>query len=95
MADPKISTSKTSKTAAVVMLVVFLQVLVVAVLGLGAISRDRKEARRMAEDRATRDASTTLDGIVEAAEESVRGLLLDLRRVVKRYADDISRKLGR
>jgi two-component system phosphate regulon sensor histidine kinase PhoR len=41
-----------SKTAAVVVLVVFLQLLVVAVLGLGAITRDRREGERQALEKA-------------------------------------------
>ena len=40
--------SRGSKTAAVVILVVLLQVIVVAVLGLGAITRDREDGARLA-----------------------------------------------
>ena len=51
MSDPR-TTGKSSRTAAVVMLVVFVQVLIVAILGLGAIGRDRGEAKRQAEEKA-------------------------------------------
>lgn len=87
MADPKIPASKSSKTAAVVMLVVFLQVLVVAVLGLGAISRDRKEARRAAEDKAQAQTRDVLDSLVSSAQDKVRDTLREVRELVKRYAD--------
>lgn len=57
--------SRGSKTAAIVILVVLLQVIVVAVLGLGAIARDREEGARIARDeaqaRAQADANAVLD----------------------------------
>ncbi|MFV1958775.1 MAG: hypothetical protein ACC662_05110, partial [Planctomycetota bacterium] len=87
MSDPRASPPRSSKTAAVVMLVVFLQVLVVAVLGLGAISRDRREARRDAEERAQAEARTTLDGVVGAAAAEVQAALNDVRRFVRRFSD--------
>lgn len=53
-----------SKTATVVVLIVFFQLLVIAVLGLGAITRDRREGMRNALARADRDAIGTADDMV-------------------------------
>ncbi len=64
--------SRGSKTAAVVVLVVLLQVIVVAVLGLGAIGRDREAGATRARDRATQ-ASLTLARRVVA--QSAEGLI--------------------
>lgn len=61
------------------MLVVFLQVLVVAVLGLGAIARDRQEARRSAEENARSDADTALVRLVGKARQEVLSALDDVR----------------
>ena len=61
------------------MLAVFLQVLVVAVLGLGAITRDRQEARRSAELEAQEDAEDALGAILAGAAAEIRQALLDLR----------------
>ena len=70
MAD--VRSTRGSKTAALVMLVVFLQVLVVAILGLGAISRDRKEGLRKARDDAKKEARGALEDVVRRAEEEVQ-----------------------
>jgi two-component system phosphate regulon sensor histidine kinase PhoR len=61
------------------MLAVFLQVLVVAVLGLGAITRNRQEARRAAEDQAIQDAEDALSSIVANARDEVLQALEDVR----------------
>ena len=72
--------SRGSKTAAVVVLVVLLQVIVVAVLGLGAISRDRDEGARRDRE-ATRERSLTLarrvveqtaQGVIAAVDEAAK-----------------------
>ena len=78
MSDPR-STGKSSKTAAVVMLVVFVQVLIVAVLGLGAIGRDRVEARRLAEDEAQSNAETALAALLNRARDQIDFALKDVR----------------
>lgn len=75
--------SRGSKTAAVVILVVLLQVIVVAVLGLGAIARDREDGARLArnatEQRALEVATTSLDraraGLLVALEDAARATL--------------------
>jgi two-component system phosphate regulon sensor histidine kinase PhoR len=72
--------SRGSKTAAVVVLVVLLQVIVVAVLGLGAIGRDREEGARRARDQAAANALTlarrviaeTAEGLIGAVEDSAK-----------------------
>jgi two-component system phosphate regulon sensor histidine kinase PhoR len=69
-----------SKTATVVVLVVFLQLLVIAVLGLGAITRDRREGVREAEERADADA-------VAAAEDSIRRIHGGMDEVVARVVE--------
>lgn len=61
------------------MLAVFLQVLVVAVLGLGAITRDRQEARRTAELEVQEEAEDVLRGILAGASAEVRRALQDVR----------------
>jgi two-component system phosphate regulon sensor histidine kinase PhoR len=78
-----------SKTAAVVMLIVFLQVLVVAILGLGAIARDRDEGRRQALAQADRDAQAALDETLSAAEADVQAALHDARGL--RSYEDLER----
>lgn len=55
-------TSSSNKTATFVVLIVFLQLLVIAVLGLGAISRDRREGVREAQERADADAVVVAEG---------------------------------
>lgn len=69
-----------SKTATVVVVVVFLQLLVIAVLGLGAITRDRREGVREAQERADAEA-------VAAAEDNLRrveaGLTEEFDRMVE------------
>ncbi len=72
--------SRGSKTAAVVVLVVLLQVIVVAVLGLGAISRDREEGARRDRDAAAerslalarRVVEQTAQGVIVAVEDSAK-----------------------
>src|SRR5262245_62833610 len=72
--------SRGSKTAAVVILVVLLQVIVVAVLGLGTIARDREDGLRNARDdaqaRAEANANHTLD---LAQKETLAQLQADAR----------------
>jgi|GEM_PF-1613521 len=75
--------SRGSKTAAVVILVVLLQVIVVAVLGLGAIANDRADGARLAknatEQRALDVATASLDrtraGLIPALEDAARATL--------------------
>ena len=78
MSNPR-GTAGGSRTAAVVMLAVFLQVLVVAVLGLGAITRDRQEAQRTAEAEAQGDAEDALGDILAGVTEEIRQALKDVR----------------
>lgn len=56
--------SSPSKTATVIVLVVCLQVIVVGVLGLGAISRDRREAARESRERADSEAIADAEGML-------------------------------
>jgi signal transduction histidine kinase len=63
MRDPQVL-ARGSKTATVVVLVVFLQLLVIAVLGLGAITRDRREGTREALLKADADALATADDML-------------------------------
>lgn len=56
--------SSPSKTATVIVLVVCLQVIVIGVLGLGAISRDRREAARESRERADSDAIADAEGML-------------------------------
>ena len=67
--------SRGSKTAAVVIVVVLLQVIVVAILGLGTIARDREEGARRARKDAERRARGTADDARRAALDSVFGAL--------------------
>jgi two-component system, OmpR family, phosphate regulon sensor histidine kinase PhoR len=67
---------RSSKTATVVVLVVFLQLIVIAVLGLGAISRDRREGARDAATRADADA-------VAAAESNIRRVQAEVGEILK------------
>jgi len=83
-----------SRTAAVVMLAVFLQVLVVAVLGLGAITRDRQEARRTAEQEAQEDAEDALQAILDRASAEMHQALQDVREYPD-FADFDLRRSGR
>jgi len=72
--------SRGSKTAAVVVLVVLLQVIVVAVLGLGAIARDREDGARRDRDAAAerslslarRVVAQTAQGLIAAVDESAK-----------------------
>jgi hypothetical protein len=59
--------SRGSKTAAVVILVVLLQVIVVAVLGLGAIARDREDGARLADDAAKKRALELATALLDRA----------------------------
>ena len=79
MSDPR-TTGKSSRTAAVVMLVVFVQVLIVAVLGLGAIGRGRGEAKREAEEQAAEQAELAMARIVKGARKEVFAALRDVRK---------------
>src|SRR5262245_37885448 len=72
--------SRGSKTAAVVVLVVLLQVIVVAVLGLGAIARDREEGARIAWDEAEQKASATAQRTLGKASDTALKRLGDLAR---------------
>ena len=67
--------SRGSKTAAVVILVVLLQVIVVALLGLGTIARDREEGARSAREDAERRARGSADDARRAAIDGVAGAL--------------------
>lgn len=63
------------KTATVVVLVVFLQLLVIAVLGLGAITKDRREGARDAQLRADVEAELTADAHAQRIQSEVQELL--------------------
>src|SRR5438132_1568462 len=67
--------SRGSKTAAVVILEVLLQVIVVAVLGLGTIAREREAAARTAKDNAERRAEEQAQEIVDKTRDGVIGQL--------------------
>ncbi len=75
------------------MLVVFLQVLLVSVLGLTNISRDRQEARRTSEERATAEARTLLKELIwggegtKGAVDEVADALVDVQHHVQSYED--------
>jgi signal transduction histidine kinase len=75
--------SRGSKTAAVVILVVLLQVIVVAVLGLGAITRDREEGARLAHDEADAKAATQASGTLLRAQAGLVGELEAEARVAR------------
>ncbi len=87
MIDPQAPTSRGSKTAAVVIFVVFLQVLLVAVLGLSGMASNRKEARRRAEEKGQADAIGALGKVVQTAADTVKGTLEDVRVRVRSYRD--------
>ncbi len=85
MSDPR-ATSRGSKTAAVVMLVVFLQVMIVAILGLGAIGRDRQEAQRYEKNANRRRAVGALSNILHQSRQEVLDALSDVKGLDS-YAD--------
>jgi two-component system phosphate regulon sensor histidine kinase PhoR len=57
--------SSPNKTATLVVLVVFLQLIGLSVLGLGAISRDRREGARESLERANADAIADAEGMLQ------------------------------
>lgn len=67
--------SRGSKTAAVVVLVVLLQVIVVAVLGLGAIARDREDGLHRAKERADAEALTLARRVVTQSADALIGAI--------------------
>jgi two-component system phosphate regulon sensor histidine kinase PhoR len=85
--------SRGSRTAAVVILVAFLQVLVVAILGLGAITRDRREGHRQALDQADERARLELLEISSRVERDVLGALDDASRA-RRHSDLVELREG-
>ncbi len=76
-------TSSGNKTATFVVLVVFLQLLVIAVLGLGAISRDRREGAREAQENADAVAVETAQASLRRLESDLSGVLLEAARVLR------------
>jgi signal transduction histidine kinase len=78
---PRGPLSRGTKTAAVVILAVLLQVIVVAVLGLGAITRDRKEGARLADERARADAEQVATKTLEALQTGVEDAVREAARV--------------
>jgi two-component system phosphate regulon sensor histidine kinase PhoR len=72
-----------SKTAAVVILVVLLQVIVVAVLGLGAIERDREEGARRAREQAESAALEEARRVTGQARDGLLGALQEAARIAR------------
>src|SRR5262245_30347092 len=75
--------SRGSKTAAVVILVVLLQVIVVAVLGLGAITRDREDGARLAREDAEAKAQERARATLELARRGIFDELAAEAKVAK------------
>ena len=75
--------SRGSKTAAVVILVVLLQVIVVSILGLGTITREREEGSRLARQDAERSAVGHATRGIEQASDGVLGALREAAAIAR------------
>ncbi len=75
--------SRGSKIAAFVILVVLLQVIVMSVLGLGAIARDREEGARLARESLERRASDLAEATLDRTARGMKDALEEVAKAVK------------